>query len=348
MTQPTLRPLRVAYVGNFGAPHSTENHVAEALEANGHTVVRWQENHRYGDGTVFGALADHLAWQAPAAIDLVLWTRTGWDWGAIVPGKAEQAHSEQHDMLQIARETGVATCGFHLDRWWGLDRQGQVRDEPFFRCDLVVTADGGHDGEWADAGVNHVWMPPGVSAGEAMRRPSRRTPNVAPVLFVGSASSYHPEWGYRLDLIQRVRAYFGARFQVVERGYRGQRLVDLYGASKVVLGDSCLAPAADGSPMTRYWSDRVPETIGRGGFLIHPDVVGLAEHFLIGGHLVTYRLGDWDDLMGQIDYYLSTQGSLSRRSIAAEGQAHVVAHHTYDVRMRQLQALLADRGLVAG
>ena len=37
---------KIIYVGNFTPRHSTETHVARALESNGHEVVRVQESER--------------------------------------------------------------------------------------------------------------------------------------------------------------------------------------------------------------------------------------------------------------------------------------------------------------
>ena len=142
--------LTVAYLGNYSAPHSTENHVKQAFERNGHTVIPLQEN-------------TPEPWTEPVDADLVLWTRTGWDWSEACGWTQEQAWSNQHDFLDRMRDQGTPTVGFHLDRWWGLDREHQIFDEPFFRCDLMCTADGGHDDQWQLAGINHVWMPPGVS-----------------------------------------------------------------------------------------------------------------------------------------------------------------------------------------
>lgn len=93
--------------------------------------------------------------------------------------------------------------------------------------------------------------------------------------------------------------------------------------------------------MTHYASDRVPETLGRGGFLIHPAVEGVTDgsHFTDGTHLVTWPLGDWDGLDDKIRYYL--EHDTARRRIAAAGREHVLSHHTYSVRVRQLAALVA-------
>jgi spore maturation protein CgeB len=59
------------------------------------------------------------------------------------------------------------------------------------------------------------------------------------------------------------------------------------------VGDSVYSPY--------YWSNRVVETLGRGGFLIHQDVPGLKEEFPF---LVTYTKGDIVELKDLVEYYL--------------------------------------------
>ncbi len=314
--------MKIGYLGNFGPAHSTENHVAASFEAEGHQVVRWQEN---ADG-----IFDAVARLAPLdGVDLVLWTRTGWD--PPVPPEM-QLHA-----LEVLRAAKIPTVGFHLDRWWGLDRQHQVLDEPFFRSELVITADGHHTADWAAAGVNHAWLPPAVFHAEAEQLGRPRPQYSSDIAFVGSWQHYHPEWGYRLELVRWLQRTFRQRVRMWPRGgkaVRGQDLADLYASVKVVVGDSCLAPATDGRPISRYWSDRIPETLGRGGFLLHPHVDGIEEHFTDGEHLRLYPLGDFVELQRLIVHYLRRDAD--RQRIAAAGRAHVLEHHTYRVRARQV------------
>lgn len=317
--------LRVAYVGNFRPVHSTENHVRQALEANGHTVLPFQE-----DDT---ATWERLRLTMPGDFDLLLWTRT---W--------HLPEADQAGVLNRFRELGVPSVGFHLDRWWGLDREHQVADEPFFRCDLMVTADGGHDDQWVAAGVDHVWMPPAVLRSEAVLgtpRPRFRSE----VVFVGSWAGYHPQWQHRRDLIGWLGRTYGRRFAVWPRSgrsVRGSDLADLYGSVKVAVGDSCMLPDLDGTPSTHYWSDRIPETLGRGALLLHPETGGLEEAF--GDGLKRWDLGRWDQLKVLIDRYLDDEPA--RAAQADLGRQVVLDQHLYEHRMAQLVALLDERGLL--
>lgn len=319
--------MLVSYLGNFSVPYSTESHVALALETNGHQVRRLQE------GTI-------RATEVPAAVagsDLFLWTQT---YGLALSGGSDE---ERAWMLDALREQSVPTVGYHLDRWWGLRREEQVRHDPFFRVDLLCTADGGHAEDWASEGISHRWFPPGVSATEC--DPGQfRAELASDVAFVGSwQGSYHPEWGHRSALVEWLRNRYQHRVrfwpQPDQPAVRGPRLRDLYASVKVLVGDSCLVGGSN-----NYWSDRIPETLGRGGFLLHPRVDGLEEHFKDGEHLRLWTLGDWDELDCLLECSLGDDAT--RYRIAQEGRAHVLAHHTYEVRMRQLVEACEQEGLL--
>lgn len=329
--------MKIAYCGNFEPDHSTETHVAQALRALGHDLVCHQENN-------VGMWRDMALGRGLADRDLVLWTRTGWDWPSLGVGHHEIA-TMQREMLARAHEMGIPTVGYHLDRWWGLSRQHEVASEAFFGVDLLVTADGGHQPQWEAAGIAHRWMPPGVSEFECV--PGTFRPEYASdVAFVGSwQGGYHAEYPLRPALIQYLRNTQGERCRFWpapgEHAVRGAPLRDLYASVKVLVGDSCL-----NGGITRYWSDRIPECLGRGGFLIHPDVEGLDEFFTPGEHLITYPLGDFARLGELIDHFVRPEADEERRHIAANGRAHVLAGHTYGVRMLALEADLHERGLL--
>lgn len=311
---------RFAYIGNFGPEHSTENHVRQAIEHVGYEVDTFQEN----DAMAWENLILHVA-----GYDLVLWTSTG--------SFAEHVGRKiQWRMLAAARKYGVRTVGFHLDRWWGLDREDQVWERPFFRCDVVITADGGHQAEFASVGVNHFWLPPAVSLAET-ELGRRRNGMDTELAFVGSwQPGYHKEWTHRPELINWLSRKYRNRIkmwpQPGQPPVRGQDLRDLYASAHVIIGDSCLVGGA-----THYWSDRIPETVGRGGFLIHPYVEGIEEHFTPGEHLLTWPIGEWSTLQLTIDRALA-DGDMRKR-VAAAGRAHVIENHTYDVRVTQILEL---------
>lgn len=318
--------MRIAYLGNFEPPYSTDNIVARALEAIGHGVGRIQEG------------ATRATDVAPLCsdADLFVWTQT---FGLAVTGGSAE---ERHEMLERVRAMGVPSVGYHLDKWWGLDRQDQILGrEPFFHVDRLCTADGGPH-PWAEHGIEHRWFPPGVDEAECV--PGTPRPEMAAgVVFVGGwRGGYHAESTHRHELIAHLRRQWRRQLRLVPpKGHprvNGEALRDTYASAAIAVGDSCLVPNAP-----RYWSDRIPETLGRGGFLLHPYVEGIEEHFTDGKHLRLWPAGDWGELDRLIAYYLDRPEE--RRAIAEEGRRHVLEHHTYSVRMRQLTDMLRDEGL---
>lgn len=319
----------VVQIGNFGPSHSTENHLLQALVGLDHDVTPVQEN----DVEAWRDTDSSPLWRSRP--DVVLWTRTGWDWDSLGIAPAEM-HVLQHRFLERCENAGIPTVGYHLDRWWGLAREHEVATEPFFSCSLVCTADGGHDKEWADAGVNHAWFPPAVSLYEC--EPAQPEEAYASdIAFVGSWQGYHPEWEHRAQLVAWLSETWGDRVrfwpQPGQPAVRGHALRQLYASVKVCVGDSCLVPAADGTPVERYWSDRVPETLGRGGILVHPWVEGLP--FLPGVHLWAWHLGDFDALHEVVGLALG-QSDDGRARMREDARRIVRRHHTYSARMRTL------------
>lgn len=320
-----MEPYRIAYLGNFEPSHSTENHVAASLESLGHIVLRVQE------GAVLASQVADVVGEFGA--DAFFWTQT---YGLAETGGTCE---ERWSMLLALHQLDVPSVGFHLDRWWGLDRQDQVGREAFFGVDHLFTADGGHDDGWREVGANHHWSPPGVFHGEC--GPGEFTSRFASdVAFVGNwRGGYHAEWRHRAELISFLqRGRWRRRTMLWPRGaaVRGEDLRNLYASVKVLVGDSCLV-----GDCSRYWSDRIPETLGRGGFLLHPFVDGIEEHFTDGKHLRLWPLGDWRELDRLIAYYLEHDDE--RRAIAEEGRRHVLEHHTYRTRMQWvLQTVLGE------
>jgi FkbM family methyltransferase len=287
-----------------------------SLRQLGHEVHYLQEDEL--DWSTVPALVERLG------IQLLLWTRT---WSAemavVLP------------VLDELRKLGVPSVSPHLDRWFGLNREHQVDDQPFFRTDLVVSPD--DSPRWAEHGVNHLWLPPGVYGPECEPVPPnpRRWP--FDVVFVGSHPYPHPEWSdYRTNLLSAFRKAFGRRFAILPRErrgapIRGRDLQELYATVPVVLGDTCLAGES-----FQYTSDRIPETLGRGGLLIHPAVKGMVGtekgDWYMGGHdLMDYDLGDYaeavdiaKDVLRSPDIY---------KLVAVQGRQTVLARDTYAHRM---------------
>lgn len=309
----------VAYRGNFIPNFSTETHIALSLEELGHEVVRIQEDVADWPETV----------KVCAGADLFLWTSTY--------GFATNWDNDEATRAVAHLNTLLPTAAVHLDKFFDLPRQDQLATVPWFRVDKVFTADGGNQDRFRALGINHYWMPAAVYGKEAVE--GTPTPEYASdVAFVGSwRGQYHPEWKHRAMLIRFLRSTFRRQIQLWPKRdvIRGRALSDLYASVKVVVGDSC------GVGGTGYYaSDRIPETLGRGGFLLHPETLGIAPGlFTPGEHLDTFALYDWRGLRDTINRYLDDEEL--RDKIRFAGQAHVQAHHTYVVRMRQVLEVIA-------
>jgi hypothetical protein len=319
----------LAYLGNYEPPHSTENDVAATLEGMGHAVLRLQEQ-RIDD---WERLFDLIGAHSPP--DIILWTRTR--------SLADQiGHERQRWMQFAARKRGIPVVGLHLDRWRGLAREYETLTEPFFRCDYVFTADGHDSQDWIDRDINHRWSLPAIAPHNTQLGVPRDHFR-SDIAFVGGWDGYgHTEWFHRRQLVEFLQTEYGDRVQFWpkkgQHAIRGVDLADLYASVKVVVGDSCLVPDADGS-WTRYCSDRVFETIGRGAYLIHPYVDGVISEksgtaLQAGKHLGAWRISDWGGLRDEIDEALDDPEA--RDIVAKAGYEHVRENHTYRNRLEAL------------
>ena len=111
---------------------------------------------------------------------------------------------------------------------------------------------------------------------------------------------------------------------------RGAALNQVYADAKVVVGDSlCM-----GFDYPYYWSDRVYETLGRGGFLVHPFIKGMDAHFTGGVDLSWYDFNDFDMLKDRIDFYLRNDSL--RERVQQHGHLRVKNYHTYRHRWQAI------------
>lgn len=321
--------MRVLQIGNVGirqrdgaasAPFSTENDLRKSLESMGHTVHPVHEDGWGGDPSILDTVKP----------DLVLWTKT--------PGWGPSPHMTL-EFFAGAKARGIPTAGLHLDLWKGLERANAIAAEPYFHG-LDVFAQADPDLEWWRArGVNAIYSPPGVL--EASCYLADPVPELAhEIVFVGSRG-YHPEYPFRGELIVWLERTYGPRFKLYEHGsgMREHRLNQLYASARVVVGDSCFAGKIPG-----YWSDRLPESLGRGARLVFPRIQGR----LAGWSWVPcamFEPGDFSDLQAKIEARLAVPEAeaLTERLEAIEWTK---ATSTYRIRLQALLDALAGRGLL--
>lgn len=304
--------MKIYMVGNFSAPWCSEVHWAKSLEKLGHQVTRKQENQ---------IQRNDILREAPGH-DLFLWVRT---WEGFV---------RQSD-LDALKSLGITSVNVHLDLFVGISREATLDTDPRWRTDFVFTADGDPKSQeiFEAHGINHYWLRAGVfDEGCEMFAPNNDPELQGEVVFVGGGKEYmHPEWPYRKQLIEAIEGIPGyAKFGHPQRLVREKDLNQLYANAKVVVGDSLNV----GFHHPNYWSDRVYETTGRGGFIIHPRIEGLEKDFVEDKEIVFYTYGDFDELREKIDYYLTHDKE--RKAIQKAGFERTKRDHTYVNRMKEM------------
>jgi hypothetical protein len=302
---------KVLYIGNFFADYLTETHMANSLEELGIEVIRINEKN-----------CNEKEIRAKAeGCDTVFYQRT---------------FGMPFDFTKL----GIRSVSYTLDLYFGLARAMGMAANPFWRADYVFTVDGGHAALFSAKGIRHHFLPAAVYGRECVMG-TRREELACDVAFVGTYH-YLKEWPYRKSLVNFLRTTYGSRFKLFgdvvdnkDPGYPvmafGTQLNDVYASAKVVVCDSL------NSPM--YWSNRIYETLGRGGFAIHPKIEGLEKEFEYGKHLVPYEFGDFDRLKARIDYYLDHPAE--REKIRRAGQNYAKKHKTFKQRASQILRIVA-------
>lgn len=298
--------MTIGFIGNFTVDYSSENHHANSLESLGHTVIKFQE--------AVTPVEQMLAHD----YDLFVWVHThGWE---------TKNKEVLFNHLKIKR-TPLIT--YHLDLWLGLERQKDLETDSFYQnIDYFFTVDK-LMADWFNkhTQVKGVYLQAGVYDRECYLLETDKTRDI---IFVGS-KGYHKEWQYRSQLIDWLQLTYGSRFVHVGgdgqiKTTRGHSLNALYASTKISIGDTlCL-----NFDYPHYWSDRVYETLGRGGFIIHPYIKGMDEHFIDKEHLVFYEYGNFKQLNELINYYLEHEDE--REYIRRSGHEHVKQNHTYKNR----------------
>ena len=301
----------VTFLGNFRVDYSTESHHVKTLEGLGNKVLSLQETEASSEEIL----------EAAKNSDLFVWVHTH-KWKT--PGKATMSR-----VLKELKYSKVPTMTYHLDLWFGLQRQRDLSTDPVYKeIDHFFTVDS-RMAEWFNkkTNVRGHYLPAAVYDQEAYYKPVKNLKH--DVIFVGS-KKYHPEWRYRTRLIDYLGKTYPQQFEHWGKDgkglIRGKELNKLYASTKVVVGDS-LCPRFN---YPDYWSDRVYETLGRGGFLIHPHVPGMENEFVDGEHLVFYKYNNWRQLKELVDYYLENDDE--REKIRLAGHKLVKEKYTYKNR----------------
>ena len=302
----------IVFLGNFEVPYSSENHHAKSLESLGHTVCKLQER----------TIKDSLVLDQAMNSDLFIWVHThGW----ATPGRLGMGL-----VLEELKKANIPTMTYHLDLWFGLERQKDLEEDDFYKTighffatDKLMT-------DWFNKNTNVKghFLPAGVYDKECyIHEDYNKDEFEYDVIFVGS-KRYHHEHKYRAELVDFLRRIYGKRFLHVggdgDTGtVRGNDLNRIYAKSKVAVGDSLNI----NFNYPYYTSDRLFESTGRGGFTIYPRITGLEEYFIDGEEIVFYEHGNLEDLKSKIDQYLDDNST--REIIRLGGHERTKQEHTY-------------------
>jgi Glycosyl transferases group 1 len=305
--------MKISFLGNFSVDYSSETHHAKTLELMGHEVIKLQE----------GEVDSQKIYDEAIKTDVFIWIHTH-SW--VTPGLMSMGA-----VLSELKKFKISSLTYHLDLWLGLEREKDLETDPFYRQIDHFFATDKLMADWfnKNTDVKGHYLPAGVFEPEAIMLPKA---NKAPdVVFVGS-KGYHHEWPYRPLLIDWLEETYGDKFghysgEAEALGLkRGLHLNQLYADAKIVVGDTlCL-----GFDYPYYFSDRLFETTGRGGFLIFPYIKGLEDNFEIGKEIVTYTFGDFEGLKDIIDYYL--EHDEAREKVRKAGYERTIRDHTYTNR----------------
>lgn len=219
------------------------------------------------------------------------------------------------ELIQVCRINGIKTVCWQFDLFIGY----RARRLPQFWSDYLFTTDGGHDAEFKELGCNHYTLRQGI------HKPESRLfikPYKYDLAFVGS------DIKSRSALLKFLRQQYNF---VHHTNTRGLRLNEALAEVKIVVGDSY--------PSDGYWSNRIYEILGRGGFLLHPSTVGLDSEFVDGKHYVSYERDNFENLATAIDLFLREDSQ--REAIRQQGHLLVKENYTYQHRVEELLAAIS-------
>lgn len=226
-----------------------------------------------------------------------------------------------NSILDWCKKVGLPTVCWQWDLYWGYRNKKPVQ----FKADLLFTTDGGHCEEWQRNYPHHQVLRQGIHEPEAKRF---STDYVWDVAFVGTLHCVHQG---RIKLVRHLKSKYGNRFKHVT-STRGIDLNKLLARVKIVVGDSYPSP--------NYWSNRIYEILGRGGFLLYPETEGLDEEFSANVHYAPFTRGDFKGLDERIEFYLHKADQ--REHIRRLGFELVAGQYTYRHRVGQLLSRIAS------
>ncbi len=238
---------------------------------------------------------------------------------------AERINSSKFDFVLFTKYNykkgmfNTKTVCWLFDIYWDYPRESMVQTSPFFKADYVITTDGGNEKDWKRLGINHHCVRQGIHKPQCFMEESKDPQGI---VFIGADNPLFPERSIMMNQLKSKYQDFTWYGKNNTNAVRGKDLNTLYSKKKIVVGDSVYSPY--------YWSNRVVETLGRGGFLIHRYVEGIDKEY---PHLVTYD-GTMADLTKKIDYYLAHEDE--RREIVRKNFEWVRDNYTMEKKCQKI------------
>tara|TARA_R110002110_G_scaffold129915_1_gene310091 strand:+ start:2625 stop:4454 length:1830 start_codon:yes stop_codon:yes gene_type:complete len=302
---------KIAFIGKFRKLHDEEGK-ARALEKLGHHVLRFDET----SFNTMGMINNEMI-LLHALPDIVIYT------------KLRIPHAQR--FMSTMKQNGIKTVCWVPDLYFGIPREEEVHKKtPMFQGDYIFSPDGGSQEKFKSLSINHIPLKQGIFYDSCIEKDEVGTrEKKIDILFVGGVNkSIHGE--SRERLLNFLRDTYGDRFFWAgannSEQYRGNDLTDLIASANIIIGDCVDSPD--------YWSNRLYETIGRGGFMLHPQVKGIDHHYIPGKHFDTFERNNFKQLQNKIEFYL--ENTAKRNTVVKEGLSHTKTHHTLTNRAAYL------------
>jgi len=295
--------VKVVYIANHGQNNADdEGAVTHALRELGHEVVQVMEGVASETG-----LRDHHG----RGFDLLLFHK--WNDPAVLRAWAGNCPR--------------AFWYFDLVDWPAdptLTRRCAVRKQ--WMADVIPHVEFGFctDGDWVtrDLTGKLIWLPQGAD-GRVVGRGKESGWGRTKLLFVGGVENCGTE---RRRFVSALRDRYGANFRHVERRCYREALKTAVAEADVVV--------CPWSPVTdRYWSNRVYQMAGFGGFVLHKSSDGLHRHYR-ANEVISYL--DDKDLFDLIGGYAVDGRREVREHVSALGLERTKMEHLYRHRVERL------------
>jgi hypothetical protein len=301
--------MKIVYIAKFDKMWNEEG-IALALERNGVKVVRLEDS-----GYPNRQYLNIIDKEKP---DYVMFAKAN-------------TQESGRKLIETLKFKGYKTISWTFDLYLGYPSRQDLSRFNFFDCDFVFLTDGGHIKDYRDRRINAFLLRQGIPA-EYNYLSMKDDKYDYDVVFVGCANKFWPSRQRMLNALQNI---YGNRFHwygiLDTNEIRGHELNKLYSTAKIVIGDSVYAE--------NYWSNRIYEVIGRGGFVIQAVIPGLNNEFVPDKEYVPYDFGNYAELKKKIDYYLSNNDE--REKIRLAGFDRVKNNYTFDHRIKEMLSIIS-------